>query len=101
MNYGKAIKIIRSAKGLEQRGLASVLNLDPSYISLLEKGKRKPNQRLITLISNKLAIPKNLFQLLASEKQDLKNIKEEEATNLARHLLRILVTSYNDKYQVV
>ena len=98
MNYGKAIRIIRSAKGLEQRELASTLKLDPSYISLLEKGKRKPSLKLVRLISKKLSIPENLFKLLASEKKDLKKITENESVHLAKHLLRVLITQHNDKY---
>lgn len=98
MNYGKALRIIRSAKGLEQRELASTLKLDPSYISLLEKGKRKPSLKLIRLVSKKLSIPENLFKLLASEKHDLKKITEKESTHLAKRLLQVLITQYNDKH---
>lgn len=90
MNYSKAIRIIRSAKGLEQRKLASILDLDPSYVSLLEKGKRKPSQKLVTTISKKLSIPVNLFKLLASEKKELKNISKKDSLILAKNLLDIL-----------
>lgn len=97
MNYGKAIRIIRSAKGLEQRELASILKIDSSYISLLEKGKRKLSPKLISSISKKLSIPENLFKLLASEKHDLNKITEKESTQLAKYLLQVLVTLHDDK----
>jgi len=47
MNYGKAIKILRSAKNLEQQELAKKIGLDSSYISLIENGKRKPSPKRI------------------------------------------------------
>jgi transcriptional regulator with XRE-family HTH domain len=97
MNYSKAIRIIRSAKGLEQKELASILKLDPSYVSLLEKGKRKPSQKLLDSISKKLSIPSNLFNLLASEANDLNNISKKESLVLAKHLLKILLTEENEK----
>ena len=40
MDYGKAIKIIRTIAGLQQKDLAELTGVDASLISLFEKGKR-------------------------------------------------------------
>lgn len=93
MNYGKAIRVLRSVKNLEQQELATKVNLDSSYISLIEKGKRNPSPKTIIKISERLSVPLHLLALLASDKKDLKNISEKESTVIGRQLLEILISS--------
>ena len=66
MDYGKAITIIRSAKGLSQKDLALLIGKTPSYISRLEKNERTPSSTLVTDMCKKLGVPEELFQLLAT-----------------------------------
>lgn len=47
MNYGKAIRVARAIAGMEQKQLAAKANLNPSHISLIEKGARRPSTRAI------------------------------------------------------
>lgn len=91
MNFAKALKIIRSVKNLEQQQLASALEVDSSYISLIESGKRSPSDNLINDISKKLGIPKNLLILLASDEKDLNNIRPSEASEIGKQLLQLLL----------
>lgn len=95
MNYGKAIKILRSAKNLEQQELAKKIGLDSSYISLIENGKRKPSPKTIEKISESLSIPKHLLLLLASDEKDLKNVPKNESATIGKQLLEILISSQN------
>ena len=93
MNYGKAIKIVRTAKGFSQSDLANKLGLAPSYISRLEAGSRKPTMETMESIAAKLDVPLYLLILLSSEKQDIKNLPYEHISDLGANLLNLVVDS--------
>jgi transcriptional regulator with XRE-family HTH domain len=93
MNYSKAIKIVRATKNLSQKELGLLLNMDPSFISLIESGKRKPSLDTIETITTKLDIPYYLFALLASEDKDLSKIGSKEAQELGRGLIDVLISN--------
>lgn len=96
MRYGKAIKIARTAKSKSQRDLAIEAGLDPSYISLMEAGKRTPSLPVLEKISNALSIPVHLLILLGSENSDLRNISEAQAGSLGRLLVALLQEDEDD-----
>ncbi len=91
MNYGKAIKTIRAAKGISQKDLSEELKLDASYLSRIEKGERTPSVKLLEEISRKLEIPFYLLSLLASDKDDLKNADKNEIEKIGKNLLLALL----------
>lgn len=94
MNYGKAIKIIRSAKDINQKELARLTNLDPSYISLIENNKRKPTLNTLEKISEELAVPIPLITFLSSEENELSHFSGEQMEKIGRELLKILISSH-------
>jgi len=94
MNYGKALKIARAINGLQQADIAQRAKLDPSYVCMLEKGKRKPSVATIERLSRALQIPTHLFSLLATEKDDLKKADAEEITRVGESLARLLFTNF-------
>ncbi len=77
MNVGKTIKMLRVKKGYTQKSFANLLEITPSYLSLIESGDRKINMEFLEKISQKLEIPTSVFVLLASEKNDLEGIDNE------------------------
>jgi len=91
MNYGKALRIARAVAGLEQRQLAKNAGLDPSHISLIESGSRKPSVGAIAKICSALRIPEPLFTMLAAESGDLSGIGEEEFGEIGSYLARFLM----------
>ena len=91
MNYGKAIKTIRAAKGISQKELSKKLQLDTSYLSRIEKGKRNPSVELLETIAKKLQVPFYLFTLLSSEKEDLKNANKKDIEKISNNLLQVLL----------
>ena len=91
MDYGKAIRIIRSIAGLQQKQLAKIAGVDASLISLIEKGKRKPGLSTVEKITNALQVPQHLFTLLAAESEDLKTSAPEEIQRASESLARILL----------
>jgi len=91
MKYGKAIRVVRTARGVTQKGLAERASLDQSHISMIERGVREPSVATLEAVSVALGVPLYLLILLASETEDLKGISEEQAGVIGRQLLEIVV----------
>ena len=93
MDYGKAIRIVRSTKGYTQTELGKRVGKDASYISRLESGNRDPSLATLESISEALAVPYYLLILLASEENDLAAMAPEEAQLFGQSLLALLRSS--------
>jgi len=52
--FGQAIRAIRLHKNLSQEKLAEMANLDRTYISMIERGKRKPTLDVAKSIADAL-----------------------------------------------
>ena len=93
MNYGLAIRIVRTARGLTKAQLAQRLSIGASYLSLIEAEKREPSLKVLEEISTALHVPPHLLALLASDPGDLDDPKNaERIAELARSLVRLLVS---------
>ena len=91
MDYGKAIRIVRAARGIAQKDLARISGLDPSYISLLESGDRAPSQRAIAAVAKALTVPVHVLAILASEERDIRRTSPEHVHAMGRMLLEVIV----------
>jgi len=91
VNYGKALRIVRALADLQQKDVARLAGLGPSYISLIEKGSRKPSLGTVERISKALGIPNDLLILLASEPKDLKTRDPRALQQAAEYLVRLLI----------
>lgn len=96
MNYGKAIKTIRAAKGISQKELGEKLELNSSYLSRIEKGERIPSVDLLEAIAKQLQIPFYLFMLLSSQKEDMKNTDEKDMQKISKNLLQALLENKSE-----
>lgn len=62
-NMGRQIKAARKARGVTQEELAEMCEYDPTYISLLETGRRNPPFLTLCRLASKLDCPlKRLFE---------------------------------------
>lgn len=93
MNYGKAVKTIRGAKGLSQKDLAILIGKTSGYVSKIESGNRTPSTEVIEDICNKLDIPYYLFALVASDREDVNKLPAKELQIFANNLLTIVTDS--------
>lgn len=93
MNYAKAIRIVRSMSSMSQATLADRCELDRSYLSLIEAGKRTPSLATLVRLAGEIGIPFHLLTLLAVEKADAKSLDEEQVKNLAIELTKLLIDS--------
>lgn len=100
MNYAKAIRTIRAVKGITQKNLAEILDVDASYVSRIEASDKKdvakdagrvPSTQILEKISNSFDVPFYLIVLLASEEEDLKGLPKKQADELSSSLLKLLL----------
>ena len=89
MNYGKAIRICRTAHGMTQGELAGQTSVGASQLSLIESGRRQPSLRVLHELAVALQIPLPLLTLLASSEDDYKRAMED--TNVGELALSLLV----------
>lgn len=92
MNYSRALRTCRAARGLHQQDLAHATGLTKGHISLIESGKRSPSSATLTKLCAALHIPQHLFVLLAADPEDLQERPTEEVSLLAMSLLEILTS---------
>lgn len=93
MNYAKAFRIIRAAFGLKQSELAGRMPITSSQLSLIESGKRQPSIRVIDGLAKAVGVPTALVSLLASTSDDIESKPDADISDLARALLRLLITA--------
>lgn len=91
MDYAKALRIGRAARGIAQKDLANRADLDPSYVSLLESGGRIPSARALGLLAKALAIPVPVLALLAAEQEDLTRNSPQHMEAIGKLLVDVLV----------
>lgn len=96
-DYGKAFRIVRAALGLSQAQLAERMPITASQLSLIEAGKRQPSVRAIDALGQAGGVPTPLITLLASTQDEL--VVSQDLGDLARALLRVLVTAGGDEQQ--
>jgi len=92
-NYGKAFRVIRAAYGLRQAELADRMPVTASQLSLIEAGKRQPSLRVVEALARAVGVPAALVTLLASAPSDLDSQGDADMADLAKALLRLLVSA--------
>lgn len=90
MNFSRALRLSRAAFGLSQAEFAKRLAISPSYLSLIEAGKRRPPQDLLMKLSDALKLPPHLVLLLAALPADARETSHDE---LAKALLALLAAT--------
>jgi len=96
-DYAKAFRIIRAAFGLRQSELAARMDITSSQLSLIEAGKRQPSLRAVSSLAAALGVPAALISLLASPADDVESKSDDDISDLARALLRLLVTAKEER----
>ena len=87
MTLGNAIKLIRTARNVRQRELASKLNVSPNYLSMLEANRRVPSVGFLKKIASNLQVPAGLF-LLWSE-GNTSRLSKKQLDQVRELLIRI------------
>lgn len=98
-DYAKAFRIIRAAFGLRQSDLAERMPITASQLSLIEAGKRQPSLRVVDALAKAVGVPSALVSLLASAPSDIEAKDDKDISDLARALLRLLVSAKEEPQQ--
>ena len=98
-NYAKAFRVIRAAFGLKQSELADRMPISASQLSLIEAGKRQPSVKVVNGLAKAVGVPAALITLLASTAEDVEGRPQEDIADLARALLRLLVSAKEESQQ--
>ena len=98
-NYGKAFRIIRAAFGLRQSELAERMPISASQLSLIEAGKRQPSLKVVNALARAVRVPAALVTLLASTAQEVEERPADDISDLARALLKLLVSAKEEPHQ--
>ena len=77
LQIGHKIKIKRQKLGITQADLSRKLSISPTYLNLMEGGKRKINMDLLIKIANELNV-------------DISEISKKTDTNLYQNLMDLL-----------
>lgn len=97
MNFGRALRVARAARGLSQKDVAELVNVKPSYVSLLESGKRlNPSVGVMRHFASALGIPVDLLLLLATDNTDGRRISSTDAQRIGEALVYLYVESTSD-----
>ncbi len=91
MDYGRALRVARALTGIQQQDLARLAGIDPSYISLIEQGKRTPSLRAVRKLSGALEIPVHLFTFLAMQPEDSAFLDPAELQSIGNSLTRLVL----------
>jgi transcriptional regulator with XRE-family HTH domain len=87
VTFGNAIKLVRTARGLTQRDLATQLDISANYLSLIESDKRDPSLAFLKRLAAQLKVP--VAMLFVFQGEPLPGIPSSDLDKLREMLLKI------------
>jgi transcriptional regulator with XRE-family HTH domain len=54
--FGQVIRVVREQQGISQEKLAELAEIDRTYVSMIERGKRRPTLEIADRIANALSM---------------------------------------------
>ncbi len=93
MNYGRAIRLARVARGMSQKDLAADAGVTNTYLSLIEKEHRTPSLDKLEAIARALDVPFPVLTFVAAEEDDLKGIDPATADRLGKLMIDLVISS--------
>jgi len=91
MNLGRAIRLVRTSKGMTQATLGDKAGCTNSYISVIEKnGGDDISLTTLKKLANGLDTPLVFLVLLAADEGDLNGISQDVVNQLSALVLKLL-----------
>ena len=56
LEWGTALRVVRAARSLDQQEVATAADIDPSYLSLLERDHRTPSIGTVSKLCSALGV---------------------------------------------
>lgn len=92
MNIPRAIKTCRLARGISQQELAQRIDISPSYLSLLEAGKKEPSVSMLRDLATGLEMSVDVLMLTAIDYGEVRR-HQQELSDIFGQMLAALVTT--------
>jgi transcriptional regulator with XRE-family HTH domain len=89
MNIPRAIKTCRMARGISQQELAQRIEISPSYLSLLEAGKKDPSVPMLRDLAEGLEMSLDLLMLTAIDYSEVRRGHAELAELFGQMLVAL------------
>lgn len=77
MNYGKAIKKLRTELNDKQDEFSFNIGITQGHLSSIEHGKKNPSPKVLASISDYTKIPAPVISWMAIEEKDIPEAKKE------------------------
>ena len=77
MNFGNAVYMIRKNLNLSQQEFAKIIEIDQSYLSLIENNKKKPSLTLLEKIGSKTNTPFPILMFFSLSADDISEEKKQ------------------------
>ena len=87
MDFGKTIKLLRVAAGINQKEAACRLNISAGYLSQIEGGGRQASAPLLHQISRLLGVPISVFFFRADDAEATLTPTQQAEYHLAKQVL--------------
>lgn len=95
LDLGKAIRIVRAAKGMRLAALAERGEISVPFLSLVENGDRQPSLAVLRRIANGLGIPPEVLIMLSQPTSGHLESKDQTTRSLVTAIQKML-TVEND-----
>jgi transcriptional regulator with XRE-family HTH domain len=96
MHLGTAIRFCRLQRDLTQPELARRAGVSPSYLSILERGKRDPSFSVIEKIARGLDVPLSLLVFIATDPSEIEGLPAELTEKLSAATMNLFRVARND-----
>lgn len=97
MQVGSAIKTVRKKKGWSQSDLRKKCDLDQSWLSLIETGKKYPTIQMLNKIAECLEVPTVILLWHGITEEDVKPEKLDQYKTLKKSIDAMIETIWGDE----
>jgi len=89
-SIGRAIRIVRQAKGFRLNVLAEKSRMSVPFLSLVERGEREPSLGALERIADALGIPPEALLLLSQTGRGTLRTTDQRARDLAKAIQKLV-----------
>jgi transcriptional regulator with XRE-family HTH domain len=94
---GKALKLLRTAKGMKQLELAKKIGVQKNYVSMVENGHREPSLTFLQAAASALGASIDMFFVFTRDASDLPSQSAMDYARLQQLLLQLAQSSHDVK----
>jgi transcriptional regulator with XRE-family HTH domain len=88
IDIGKTIRRLRIERGISQQDLAGDAEVTPSFLSLVENGRRHPSLSVIRRLAKSLLVPEEVLVWDSVELPNNLNEKDRRLCEMAKMIVR-------------